>query len=74
MSDEPRYLTPAAFARRLSVHRDTVYGWKRDGMPSLPLGRAWRVPVAEAEAWLAARTTVDEAKALGRFVESEVRQ
>jgi len=73
---EPRYLTIREFAARLRVREETVRTWKTEGMPVFHVGRRIvRVPVAEAERWLAERA--ERARAVGRgapFVKTEVIQ
>ncbi|MDI1444202.1 hypothetical protein [Polyangium sp. 6x1] len=52
----PRYMTFAEFAERMGVVRETVYVWKREGLPVIQAGpRLFRVRVQEAEVWLAER-------------------
>lgn len=52
----PEYLSVADFAARLAVSPRAVRGMIADGMPSVrPRPRTIRIPVARAEAWIAAR-------------------
>lgn len=48
----PAYLDVDGFAKRLDVSRSTVRARVAEGMPSRHVGRALRIPVREAEAWL----------------------
>lgn len=50
--ETPRAMRPENYARRLDVSRALVYRWIGAGLPSIKLGRARRVLVAEADAWL----------------------
>jgi excisionase family DNA binding protein len=56
---EKLYLTVAEAADRWGVHEDTVRRHLADGMPHRRIGRGgrprYRIPVADAEAWLADR-------------------
>lgn len=48
-------LSPDQLAQRWAVTRGTIYKFLDDGLPSLKLGRARRIRLADAEAWIAAR-------------------
>jgi hypothetical protein len=50
---EPTHMTIATFARREAVSVATVRRWRDRGMPIRKTGNVIRIPVAEAEAWLA---------------------
>jgi len=46
MSDTPNFLSPKDFARRVDLHRQTVYQLLRDGeVPGArKVGKQWRIP------------------------------
>lgn len=52
---EAIYLSPAQAAQRWTVSVRHVRELLRAGMPALRLGRRVRIPVVEAERWLAQR-------------------
>jgi excisionase family DNA binding protein len=47
-----RLITPDDLAARWSICRAEVYRLLRQGLPSVKIGRARRIPIDEAEAWL----------------------
>lgn len=52
--DEQRsYATVKGFAARWSVSMRTVRYWLGRGMPTVRVGRIVRIPVAQADAWVA---------------------
>lgn len=59
--DPNRLVSPEGLAAHWSVSRPFIYRLLREGMPSLKLGRARRIRVSDAEAWLAARQHADAA-------------
>lgn len=52
-ASDPFY-TVEEYAERLKVSRGTVFGWLRNGMPSVCVGRTRRIVTDRADAWLAA--------------------
>jgi hypothetical protein len=64
-ANDPPYLSPNAFAARMGVGRSTVYRLMAKGMPfdlvrgTLERGTR-RIPVALAEAWIAARPDAEQ--------------
>ena len=50
---EPTHLSIASFARRWSVSRRTVGNWLRAGLPIVRIGRLARIPLVEADSWVA---------------------
>jgi hypothetical protein len=49
----PTHVTVKAFAARWSVSPRLVANWQRGGLPVVRLGRSVRIPVAQADAWVA---------------------
>ena len=57
-----RLLTTAELMQELSVSRPTLYLWRRDGMPYVPLGAsAVRYNLGDVLGWLAERKTASRA-------------
>lgn len=53
--DPERLLSPGEMARRWGISRAMVYDLLGEGCPSLKIGRARRLRVSDADAWLAER-------------------
>jgi excisionase family DNA binding protein len=51
---QPAYATVDGFAERLAVCRSTVKSLLKKGLPHVRIGRAVRIPIERADAWLAA--------------------
>lgn len=52
-STEVHALTTSAFAVRWSVSRRLVAQWLTEGLPVVRIGRLVRIPIAQADAWVA---------------------
>jgi excisionase family DNA binding protein len=60
MSQPNDLLTVAEVAHWLRVDVRTIYRWLRAGqLPSLRVGRGWRVRRRDVEAWMRQRTSHD---------------
>lgn len=58
-------LTVEEVARYLKVHEVTVQRWCRTGeLPAAKIGRAYRIKMADLDAWWAARTRSGAASSL----------
>jgi excisionase family DNA binding protein len=63
MSQPNDLLTVAEVAHWLRVDVRTIYRWLRAGqLPSLRVGRGWRVRRRDVEAWMRQRTSHDTSK------------
>lgn len=51
-NDPDRLVSPEGLADHYAVSRAFVYKMLEDGLPSLKLGRARRIRVSDADAWL----------------------
>jgi excisionase family DNA binding protein len=60
MSD--RYMTVEEVTQYLSVTRDTLYRWLRDGrVPGHRVGRTWRFDKSELDEWVKSGAAADPA-------------
>jgi acetyl-CoA synthetase len=56
-----QYFTPEEFARKISVHPQSVRLWLREGnIKGVKLGRIWRIPESEAQKFLSQLTGLNE--------------
>lgn len=53
---EPSHMKVAEYAKRIQVCKRTVENRITEGLPVLGVGRARRIPVEEADAWLRSRS------------------
>lgn len=54
-SVQPRYLTVDQVCERWGIERSTVWRFRKQGMPSIPVGRLVRFDAEAVDAWILAR-------------------
>ena len=57
----PEYMRVDAYAARVGVSERTLWTWVRRGLPIVGRGRCRRVPVVDADRWLAEQRQPDTA-------------
>lgn len=52
MNTIPEYVTIDELMRLLKIGRTTIHRWRKEGMPSIKIGRGVRFVLADVMAWI----------------------